>query len=72
MLGAAGADFSDVVKLTIYMTDMSGQDVLNEISARVFGRDNPPARTLVKVAGLAHPGMLIEIDGVAAVAKSAG
>ena len=72
VLGAAGADFADVVKLTIYMTDMSGQDALNEISARVFGRDNPPARTLVKVAALAHPGMLIEIDGTAAVAKGAG
>ena len=41
------------------------------ISARYFGNDNPPARTLVGVPTLAHPGMLIEIEGVAAApAKS--
>ena len=69
VLDAAGADFSNVVKITIYMTDISGQDVMNEISARCFGKENPPARTLLQVAALAHPGMLIEIDGYAAVPK---
>jgi enamine deaminase RidA (YjgF/YER057c/UK114 family) len=61
----------DVLKLNIFVTDMDGQNILNEISARYFGNDNPPARTLVGVPTLAHPGMLIEIDGVAAApAKS--
>lgn len=71
VLDAAGADFGNVMFITIYMTDISGQDVLNEISARHFGPANPPGRTLVEVKALAHPGMLIEIDGVAAVEKGA-
>jgi 2-iminobutanoate/2-iminopropanoate deaminase len=71
VLDSAGANLKDVLKLNIFVTDMDGQNILNEISARYFGNDNPPARTLVGVPTLAHPGMLIEIDGVAAApAKS--
>jgi enamine deaminase RidA (YjgF/YER057c/UK114 family) len=71
VLDSAGAKMKDVLKLNIFVTDMDGQNILNEISARYFGNDNPPARTLVGVPTLAHPGMLIEIDGVAAApAKS--
>jgi enamine deaminase RidA (YjgF/YER057c/UK114 family) len=69
VLKAAGADFSKVIMLTIYMTDVSGQNIMNEISRRYFGPTDPPARSLVEVKSLSHPGMLIEIDGVAAVDK---
>jgi len=67
VLAAGGAQFKDVLKLNIFVTQMDGQNILNEISARCFGPNNPPARTLVGVPTLAHPGMLIEVDGVAAV-----
>ena len=67
ILDAAGAGFSQVVKLNIYLTDMSGQDILNEISARHFDPANPPPRTLVGVTELAHPDMLVEIEGMVAV-----
>ncbi len=71
VLEAGGAGFSDVLKLNIFVTQMDGQNILNEISARYFSPKDPPARTLVGVPTLAHPGMLIEIDGVAAApAKS--
>jgi enamine deaminase RidA (YjgF/YER057c/UK114 family) len=66
VLTAGGASFKNVLKLNIFVTQMDGQNILNEISARHFGPHNPPARTLVGVPTLAHPGMLIEIDGVAA------
>ena len=66
ILDAAGAHMKDVLKLTIFTTQMDGQNILNEISARYFGNDNPPARSLIGVQTLAHPGMLIEIEGVAA------
>jgi len=69
VLDAAGATFADVMKLTIYVTDISQQYVFNEISERYFGADNPPARTILQVVALAHPGMFVEVDGVAAVAK---
>ena len=67
ILVAAKANFSDVVKLNIYLTDMTGQDILNEISARHFDPANPPPRTLVGVAELAHPKMLVEIEAMVAV-----
>ncbi|MCL4767157.1 MAG: RidA family protein [Hyphomicrobiaceae bacterium] len=67
VLNADGADFKDVVKMTIYVTDMAHQNVLNEISAQIFGPENPPARTFVGVPTLAHPGLLIEIDVIAAI-----
>jgi 2-iminobutanoate/2-iminopropanoate deaminase len=71
ILDAAGAKMKDVMKLTIFTTQMDGQNILNEISARYFGNDNPPARSLVGVPTLAHPGMLIEIEGVAAAPAKA-
>ena len=67
ILAAAEADFSHVVKLNIYLTDMTGQDILNEISARYFDPAKPPPRTLVGVTELAHPKMLIEIEAMVAV-----
>lgn len=70
ILDAAGADFANVVFLTVYLTDAANQDILNEISARHFGSDNPPPRSVVQVAALAHADMMIEIDGIAAVPKS--
>ncbi|MCP4327953.1 MAG: RidA family protein [Alphaproteobacteria bacterium] len=69
VLDAAGATFADIMKLTIYVTDISQQYVFNEISERYFGADNPPARTILQVGALPHPGMFVEVDGVAAVAK---
>jgi len=71
ILSAAGADWSSVLKLNIYLTDMTHQNTLNEISAANFGRDNPPARTLVMVPELAHRRMLLEIEGVVALPAAA-
>ena len=44
ILDAAGAKMKDIMKLTIFTTQMDSQNILNEISARYFGKDNPPAR----------------------------
>ena len=71
ILEAAGAGFSQIVKLNIYLTDISGQNVVNEISARHFDPANPPPRSLVGVTELAHPGMLIEIEGMVATTLGA-
>lgn len=67
ILNAAGVGWSSMLKLNIYLTDMRQQNILNEISAHTFGPGNPPARTLVAVPELAHPSMMIEVEGVAAV-----
>ena len=67
ILKAAGGDWPNMLKLNIYLTDMRQQNILNEISTRTFGPLNPPARTLIAVPELAHPKMMLEIEGVAAV-----
>lgn len=67
VLAAAGADFRNIVKLTIYLRDIADQNGFNEVSAEIFGRDNPPPRTVVQVAALNHLDMKLEIDVIAAV-----
>lgn len=66
-LEAGGAGMKDIVRLLIFMNDVAGgQDILNEITYEIFGRENPPARTLIEARN-AHPKMLIEIEATAAV-----
>lgn len=68
-LKGAGMGPQDLVKLTIYMTP-NAADLLThsrEVRARVLEGEKPGA-TLVYVAGLADPDMVIEIDVVAAKA----
>jgi 2-iminobutanoate/2-iminopropanoate deaminase len=65
ILTSAGADWSDVVKTTVYLTDMAVFPKVNEIYARVFG-DARPARSTVAVSALPR-GALVEIDAIARV-----
>ncbi|WP_243374480.1 RidA family protein [Geotalea sp. SG265] len=63
MLGAAGLDFSSVVKTTIYLTDLANFAAVNEIYGRRFANE-PPARSTVEVKGLPK-GALVEIEVIA-------
>jgi 2-iminobutanoate/2-iminopropanoate deaminase len=65
-LTAAGAKFSDVVKMNSYITDMSKIQAVRDVRARYFG-DTLPASTFVQVAGLVRPELLLEIEVVAVV-----
>jgi reactive intermediate/imine deaminase len=65
-LASAGAKFSDVVKMNTYVTDMSKAADVREVRAKYFG-DTSPASTLVQVAALARPELMIEVEVVAAV-----
>ena len=68
ILAAAGADMTNIVKLTIYLVDVfRDQDTLNEITWETFGHDNPPPRTLLEIPSLAHKDMLLEIDATAQI-----
>jgi enamine deaminase RidA (YjgF/YER057c/UK114 family) len=64
-LAAAGAGFGDVVKTTTYITDLAHSPVLREIRAKYLDPTHPPANTLVPVATLARPELLLEIEAVA-------
>lgn len=63
VLSEAGCSFSDVVKTTIYLSDMAHFGAVNEVYAKSFG-DDCPARSTVAVSGLPM-GALVEIDVVA-------
>jgi len=63
VLAAAGAGFGNVIKATVYVTDLANFATLNEIYASYFG-DSKPARSTVGVAQLPK-GALVEIDLVA-------
>ena len=67
VLAASGGDLRSIVKLTVYVTDISKQNELNEAVFEYFGRDAPPPRTLVEVSALSHQDMMIEIDATAVV-----
>jgi 2-iminobutanoate/2-iminopropanoate deaminase len=65
-LDAAGAKFSDVVKMNTFITDMSKAPAVREVRARYFG-ETTPASTLVQVAALARPELMLEIEVIAVV-----
>lgn len=64
VLDAAGLDFSNVVKATVFLTDLKDFGVVNGIYAQKFPQ-NPPARSCVQVAAL-PTGALVEIELIAA------
>jgi 2-iminobutanoate/2-iminopropanoate deaminase len=63
VLDAAGATLADVVKTTIFLTDMGDFAAVNAIYASAMP-DPPPARSTVAVAGLPK-GALVEIEAIA-------
>lgn len=63
VLAAGGADFSQVVKTTIYLADLGDFAVVNGIYAE-FCAEVAPARATVQVAGLPK-GALVEIEAIA-------
>ena len=63
VLGSAGCGFGDVVKATIFVTDLASFPQLNELYGEALG-GHRPARSTVQVAALPK-GALVEIDLVA-------
>jgi 2-iminobutanoate/2-iminopropanoate deaminase len=66
VLAAGGSSFADVVKVTVYLTDVDDRSKINPVRQEVFG-DARPASTLVEVNRLAVPGAKIEVEAVAVV-----
>jgi enamine deaminase RidA (YjgF/YER057c/UK114 family) len=68
-LAAAGCTARDLVKLTVFVRDMSGLPLYRKARDRFFGTVDPPAApaiTLVEVSKLFRDDLLIEIEAVAA------
>lgn len=67
VLETAGATIDDIVKVTVFVTDVTQFAAIHEVRAEYFKRDYP-ASTLVEVKGLVSPELLIEIEAIAVTA----
>jgi 2-iminobutanoate/2-iminopropanoate deaminase len=56
----------DLVTMTVFITDVRHGDRLTEIRKEIF-KECFPGSALITVTGLARPGLLIEIQGMAVV-----
>jgi reactive intermediate/imine deaminase len=63
ILEAAGATFADVLKVTVYLTNVDDREAINPVRQEFFGAARP-ASTLVEVSALAIPGMMVEIEAI--------
>ena len=63
-LEEAGARLSDMVTMTVFITDARLGDRFTQLRREIFG-DDFPASALITVAGLARPEMLVEVQGIA-------
>ena len=66
VLRSVGATARDVLKVTVYLTNVDDRTRINPARQAFFG-DARPASTLVEVSRLALPGMLVEIEAVVGI-----
>ena len=64
LVEAAGGSMADIVKVTIFVTDISQREKVWQ-ARREFFTGNFPTSTLVQVAALADPSLKVEINAVA-------
>jgi len=69
ILAAAGASFRDVVKTTVFLSDMQNFAAVNAAYAKYFSESTAPARACVEVSRLPKD-VLVEIDCIAVLATA--
>jgi enamine deaminase RidA (YjgF/YER057c/UK114 family) len=70
-LAAAGASFSNLVKVTVYVVDLNPDKakVVREVRAQYLPPGHKPASTMVGVTALVHPELLLEVEAIAALSE---
>jgi len=66
VLEAGGATLENVVKVTVYVTDMGSLKAIHEVRAEYF-KEKYPASTLVQISCLTNEEYLIEIEAIAVI-----
>jgi len=66
VLDAAGATFDDVLKVTVFLTNVDDRAAINPVRQEFFGAARP-ASTLIEVSRLALPEMKVEIEAVVGI-----
>jgi len=64
-LAGAGAEWTHVVKLTIFVTAEPELETIRAVRDEFVETSRPPTSSLVRVAGLVRPDLLLEIEAVA-------
>ena len=64
-LEAVGLNFTHVVKLQMFLTDIKNLPAIRDIRDEFVNTSNPPASTTTQVAALFHPDVLFEVDAIA-------
>jgi reactive intermediate/imine deaminase len=70
VLDQVGATFADVLKVTVYLTDIDDRAKINPVRQEVFGEARP-ASTLIEISKLAVPGAKIEVEAVVGLNRKA-
>ena len=68
ILEECGTSMNNVLKMTVYLSDMNNYQAMNEVFSEYF-KDSPPARTCVEVSRIPRD-VLIEIDAIALIPES--
>jgi enamine deaminase RidA (YjgF/YER057c/UK114 family) len=72
VLAAAGCGWEDVLKLTVYLTDMARLPEASRARTELIGPESYPASTVVEVRRLADPDWMIEVEAIASKPSDAG
>ena len=68
ILIGSGSSMNRIVKINIFLTDLSNFDKLNDIMDNIFDNDNLPSRSTIEVSALPK-GAAIEVDVIAELVK---
>ena len=66
VLEEAGGSLDDIVKVTVFITDMGIYDEVHEVRRRYFGEPYP-ASSMLEVSALIDPRLLVEVEAVAVI-----
>jgi reactive intermediate/imine deaminase len=69
VLKAAGASFADILKVTVFLTNVDDRALINPVRQEFFGSARP-ASTLIEVSRLALPEMKVEVEAVVGLPNS--
>ena len=64
LVEAAGGTMADVVKITVFLTDIAYRTEFSRARAEFFP-DRKPCSTLVAISALAHPDLVVEVEAIA-------
>lgn len=70
ILKAAGSNIAEVLKMTVYLTDINDREKINPVRQEFFGEARP-ASTLIEISRLAIPEAKVEIEFIARIPTEA-